>query len=108
MNPKEIERATKLSVLETWVSSCKNTNKTLDVLHSTLGLSPESPICEVVYKLMEDYTKVVSDMVKDEDGFVEWFLYDTQLGEHPMECEIRGTKYLVSDANTLLTVIETI
>ena len=98
------EEATKLITL--WVDRAKALHAAQYSLNTLLMASPEAPIFKAAWDMFTGYTKQLAEALGDEDGWMEWFAWECQLGEKPMEMSFaNGEKLLVVGVDDLVDVI---
>lgn len=71
-----------------------------------LNLNPESPMFEAANLLRDALTKTVANALNDEYGWVEWFVYENDLGNKALEAGYPNKMKPVRTAKDLLEHID--
>jgi len=67
-------------LIHEWFECYQNINHIYDKLNDIYLLSPESNISACMYNTFKLYTNFLSEKLGDEDGWLEWYIYDNDCG----------------------------
>lgn len=56
-----------------------------DSLNSNLKAITHGAICEVGYHFLDDYIKLLSEAVGDADNWIEWYVFENDMGKKRMK-----------------------
>jgi len=76
MNKKQ-----KLKLLSDWKRFHISSRNQYSELRRIFGSEPENSITDLTCDLLEEYTKLVSEKLGDECGWLEWFAFENDLGK---------------------------
>lgn len=102
--------AEKLKLLQLWECHSRSLDSAWDSLSSLTGADLESPLGKAVYFVFDDYTKAVAQLLGDQGGWLQWWLYENDRGTkkwstaHPVT--IGGKKFKARTLRDLLRIIE--
>jgi len=77
-----------ITVLTEWRDTIHAAESSIKRHLSPMGLTPESPLYEIPWKLMDAYTKTVSALVGDECEWLSWYWADNEMGGKAMESRV--------------------
>jgi hypothetical protein len=101
MSGKEIE------VLQVWHKHMLTLHKELEVLTRQLKCSPDSTLLTAIFAMSSEYTKQVSKIVGDDSEWLEWWLFEVDMGNSPgLVRFVDGSELLVDSIDKLLIVIK--
>lgn len=58
-----------------------------DKLSDILFIAPESPLREDFYKVFDAFTRMLSIILKDDFGWLEWYCHENNFGESQLKCK---------------------
>ena len=70
-----------------------------------MELTPESPILDSFYSVMEMSIELLSEAVGDKDGWIEYFVYDCEFGKNPLEVTIGEEKISLDSVDKLIYIL---
>jgi len=83
----------------------RNINSKIDEI---FGSYPESELNTVIYGLFSDYVKSVSLLLKDDFGWVDWYIWENDCGNKhfPAKASKWAESKEINNINDLLDLIE--
>jgi len=66
--------------LSKWEQNVELTDERMSAMFDALKLQPESPLYAMVWELQDAYTKTMSALVGDFDGWLSWYRLDNNMG----------------------------
>lgn len=100
MTPTEM-----LPILTEWQDTIVGAEFEIERCLSPLGLTPESPLYEIPWRLMDAYTKAVSAQVGDQDEWLAWYWADNEMGSKKLEAMVNGKYRKIKNLRDLARVI---
>ena len=95
-----------IDLVERWIDRAKALHAAQDAISDIMMASPEAPIFTASWDVLGGYTELLAKALGDEGGWLEWFLWDCNLGDNPMEMTFpNGKKLTVLGAAELVDVI---
>lgn len=70
-----------LALMGDWANHHAAVSKLMDDVESSMGLNPNGPLFEVVWKLFDAYTNTLSAEIGDHGNWLEWFSSENDMGE---------------------------
>ena len=67
-------------ILQRWMDRQRAVDDALGPIYTQLGADPGSPLIEAIYFLMDAHTAAVAQIVGDEEGWLTWFVSETDWG----------------------------
>ena len=72
-----------------------------------VGFHIEAPAFKAMDSLVEHYTDILAYKAYDRDGWLEYFLYECDLGEAPkLVINFAGKQVVLKDVDSLMEVLE--
>ena len=99
-------REEKLEALRGWENRRRDMDSKIAQFEDLLGISPESPFLDAVRRLQEQDRIITSQIVGDDDEWLDWYCYENCFGADGMVVEIDGVERTVKNVEELLAVIE--
>jgi hypothetical protein len=96
----------KLERLTEWADEIQKADAVIDPISEVLGLSVECPIHQAVWALQAAYTKSVSELVGDQEAWLDWYANENKFGEKGYEAGLKGNTRQIKSLEDLLWVIE--
>ena len=87
MTKRKTERQTMRDILDEWVESFHEVEAAYKKLKDAFGASPESSVVAALYNPHGKYTRLVAEKVGDEDGWLEWYLWDNYSGKRGLKAK---------------------
>lgn len=83
MKPQRSEGVTVgcTALLGHWLTRFAELESAYKSAREVLGCPPDSPLIAAMYGAFDDYTKMLARVVGDEDGWLEWFLWENDAGK---------------------------
>lgn len=92
--------------LTVWQSIHQEANDQIGVLYKSFGAAPDSPLIDSIYRLMDEDTKKLAELVGDDTGSIVWFETECELGKSPnMAAPPCGEFRLIVDIDKLADLI---
>lgn len=67
---------------------------------------PSGEFGESIGYIVDLLIETTSIVIRDEQKWLSWFIYDCEFGDHPMVATVCGEEYLLDSIDVLLNVIE--
>ncbi len=99
-------KAEKLAALQDWQTAYKNLDAAFDLLKPALGYLWEGSIWDASWFTFERYTEVMSDLVGDDSGWLNWYCYENDMGAKGHEAGYGEDLRTIEDLDDLLWLIE--
>lgn len=97
-----------LPLVSLWVERGKELHRTQDATSATLMASPEAPLFKAAWECFVGYTKNLAEIIGDDDGWLEWFAWECELGQKPMEMTFaNGERLMVCGVEDLIDAMIT-
>lgn len=77
---KPIRNKASLDILDGWLESFFAIESAYELLRQAFSATPESKVANAMYSVYSKYTDLVAEKIGDEDGWLEWFLWDNDAG----------------------------
>lgn len=101
-----MSEAEMLQILRQWEASHKALNGPIAEFRRVTGAMPDCALLEPVYRLWDDYTKMVSEKVGAVNEDLEWYQFECQMGERPMSVRFKdGTEIQGDSLENLAKII---
>ena len=71
----------KLELLQRWETHYNQTEAAYELMRAAFNVDPEAPAVEPMWRLFDDYTNLVAEMVGDEDGWLGWYHCENDFGK---------------------------
>lgn len=98
-----------LPILQSWQDTIKTAEADIARVLGPLGLTPESELYNIPWKLMDAYTNAVSAQVGDHAEWLVWYWFDNEMGARKMEAgynsklrkikTLRDLAWLIGESN---------
>ena len=79
-----------LAILGDWDKHHSALERLMGGIEATIGLDPDGPMFETMWKLFDAYTDALSVEVGDFDGWLRWFNYENYMGANGMAAGYYG------------------
>lgn len=100
-------REEKLIFLEEWKENYRKVEEKCDELAEILGDIFDSPLFERIWGMFQSYTEALSALIGDESEWLDWYCYECDMGNTPMEAGRNDNDMrLIETLNDLLDIIE--
>lgn len=90
----------------TYMDSIRMFQAESDSLNSNLSAISPGAICEVGYKFLDDYIKLLSEAVGDEDDWIEWYVFENNMGKRGMKAGYGGKEKKITTLDQLWGLIQ--
>ena len=77
---RTIDREDTLSLLREWTKHHQALQSLMDGIQATIGLNPDGPMFDTVWKVFDAYTNTLSVEVGDYGGWLEWHCVENDMG----------------------------
>jgi len=92
--------------LAEWAQNVELTDERMSAMFDALKLQPESPLYAMVWELQDAYTKTMSKLVGDFDGWLSWYRVDNDMGLNKGEAApFRGKLRKIKNVRDLAKLI---
>lgn len=68
------------ALLKTWAETITRIDEQMDALSKVIDPHPESAFIQAIFQLESEYTRSVSELVNDDDEWLQWFHLETDMG----------------------------
>jgi len=96
----------KLAMLQDWQTAYKNLDAAFDLLKPALGYLGEGDLWDASWFTFQRYTEVVSDLLGDDSGWLNWYCYENDMGAKGYEAGYGENLRPIEDLDDLLWLIE--
>ena len=74
----------------------------------TKGVASIAPgaICEVGYHFLDDYIKLLSEAVGDDSDWIEWYVFEDEMGKKGMKAGYDGKENKITSLDQLWGLIQ--
>lgn len=98
----------KLKLLQKWEHHYNQTDAAYELMVAAFKVDPEAPAVEPMWRLFDDYTDLVAEMVGDEDEWLGWYHCDNSFGKNGMSAKAPKWKQKrpIKNIKMLLKLIE--
>lgn len=69
------------ALLAHWIKRFAEIEAAYKATRDVLGCTPDSPLIAALYGTFEDYTKTLAKVVGDEDGWLDWYIWENDAGK---------------------------
>ncbi len=76
-----------LVALTEWEILIRRTNDFAAKAKEIFGFEPHTPFCDLLQTHNAAYTKLLSKVIGDSDGWLEWFQYENDMGAKDLEAK---------------------
>jgi hypothetical protein len=80
----------KMQLLKIWEKRTENLNTQWEEFAAFTGARSDWPFGDAIWRMWEDHTKIVSDLLECDPDELFWYCFDNQLGEQGLECEFNN------------------
>jgi len=102
-----MNRGERVAIISKLVAEHQAIDGHFDVLAKTLGVSPDSPFFDDVFKAFDSYTAAVSTLVGDDFGWITWFIHENDYGKRKHEAKpSKGRTRKIRTVENLVDIIE--
>ena len=91
--------------LEYWQGRVEKLEMQLEAFRAMTGATVESDFAASIYSVMDAYTVAVSELIGDEDEWLNWYQYECDMGRSPKSFSRNKKKITVRTLNQLARVI---
>ena len=95
-----------LALLSDWAKHCAAVEALMAGVESSIGLDPNGPMFDTVWKLFDAYTGTLSVEVGDFCGWLEWYQADNDMGAGKKEAGYDGQLIAIASLEDLYLLIE--
>ena len=95
----------KVGHIENLVKNYKDMEKQFDAIDELFGNSYESALGNAVWCAFDSYTNSVAALIGDKADWLEWFIFDADCGNNPLEASLGDIKILADSPEKLLEII---
>jgi hypothetical protein len=74
-----------VTILSKWKLAQTCADEGIEPLYQLFGCNPDAPVMDAFYRLAAAHTEVVSQLVGDVDGWLNWFQFDNEMGAKAFE-----------------------
>ena len=94
-----------LQVLANWRDTIRKADADIERFIDPLKCSPDSPLYDIPWRLMDAYTKAVSLAVGDRDEWLAWYASENEWGARQGEAMVSGKYRRIKTLRDLARVI---
>lgn len=94
-----------LSALHRWHEAVTEGEKEIDALVE-IGFRPESVPCAAINNALEAMTSATSQVVGDENNWLEWYWRECQMGSNPLKAGRLGDLRKICSLDDLIWLVE--
>lgn len=77
-----------------------------DSLNSNLSAISPGAICEVGFHFLDDYIKLLSEAVGDEDMWIDWYVFENDMGGRKLKAGYGGKLKQITNLDQLWDLIQ--
>ena len=103
---QEHQRENKLNTITDLCYSHYDIQEVIDDLKTLFGDCVESKIVDQMIKMFNRQLKLAKQLVNDNEGWLEWFIFDNECGYREFNVVIGKKEFVVCSVNDILEVIE--
>jgi hypothetical protein len=81
-------------------------NDELDALNTHIGAIAPGAVCEYGARFLDDYIRILSELVGDDNGWISWYVFDNELGKRGFEAGYDGNVVKITSVDMLWELIE--
>lgn len=100
------DRENTLSLLGDWAKHYAAVEALMAGVKSSIGLDPNGPMFDTVWKLFDAYTGTLSVEVGDFDGWLEWYQAENDMGAGKKSAGYDGQFIAIASLEDLYLLIE--
>jgi hypothetical protein len=88
------------------INEIKRFSGEIDILNAHLRAIAPGAICEFGGVFLDNYIRLLSEMVGDDDNWISWYVFDNDLGMRKMEAGYDGHVVKITSIDMLWKLIE--
>lgn len=100
------DRENTIALLTDWQKHHAAVEELMDGIEGTIGLDPNAPMFNTVWKLFDAYTGTLSVEVGDYEGWLEWFYSENEMGAGKKQAGYDGQLIAIESLDDLCRLIE--
>jgi hypothetical protein len=89
-----------------YMNSIKQYLDESDSLNSNLAAISPDAICAVGYHFLDDYINLLSEAVGDDSDWIEWYVFENEMGKKGMEAGYNGKEEKITNLDQLWGLIQ--
>ena len=99
------DRENTMTLLTEWARHHAAVEKLMDGITETIGLDPNGPMFDTVWRLFDAYTGTLAVEVGDFCGWLEWYRDECEMGKRGLTITTNGKAKRIKTLANLCTVI---
>ena len=103
--PAYPDRENSMTLLREWLQHHAAVQELMDGIKTSIGLDPNGPIFNTVWRLFEAYTDTLSVELGDFGGWLSWFYLENDMGAKAMHAGYDGKTRPIKTLAHLYTLI---
>lgn len=105
MNNEYPNRENTISLLAEWRKHHAAVEKLMDGAVTYIGIEPEGPMHDTVWRLFDAYTGSIAVEVGDYFEWLDWYCSETNMGKRSKEVQVNGKTKRIKTLAQLCTLI---
>jgi hypothetical protein len=90
----------------TKIEEIRHFSKEIDILNDHLQAIAPGAVCEFGGHFLNDYIRLLSEMIGDTDQWISWYVFDDDFGGRKLEAGYDGSTIKITSINMLWRLIE--
>lgn len=99
------DRKNTLALLDAWQKHHAATNKMMDGIQQCIGMDPNGPLFEIVWRLFDAYTDALAAQLGDFCGWLSWYFMENDFGANGMAAGYDGKTKAIKKPEHLYSLI---
>jgi hypothetical protein len=88
------------------IEEIRRFSEEIDILNDHLQAIAPGAVCEFGGHFLDDYIRVLSELVGDDSGWISWYVFDNGFGKKKMEAGYVGHVSKIGHTNQLWNLIQ--
>jgi hypothetical protein len=90
----------------TKIEEIRRFSKEIDILNTHLQAIAPGAVCEFGGFFLDDYIRVLLELVGDDSGWISWYVFDNEFGKRKLEAGYDGNVVKITSIDMLWKLIE--
>ena len=83
----------------------KDIDKDYENINKLFGIIPESPFFQTSYLTFDFALRIIVEMVRDKNEWIDWYIYENKCGEKELEAGKKGKMKKIKTVKQLVDLI---
>lgn len=84
------DKKTTLALMNEWAEHHDKIDKMMHGIKASIGLDPNGPLCDSVWRLFDGYTTALAAQIGDDGDWLPWFYMENDMGAKGMTAGYDG------------------